>query len=95
MTEEDIRVGKYALATCIYVLKDIKIVGRLRLEPAIYTFYLHVSVYFILTLLISYTRVVRLMLMRMLMRRPKQRLNNNYLKKTNRSENHVMTTSAE
>lgn len=48
MTEEDIRVGKYALATCIYVLKDIKIVGRLRLEPAIYTFYLHVSVYFIL-----------------------------------------------
>lgn len=47
MTEEDIRVGKYALATCIYVLKDIKIVGRLRLEPAIYTFYLHVSVYFI------------------------------------------------
>lgn len=93
MTEEDIRVGKYALATCIYVLKDIKIVGRLRLEPAIYTFYLHVSVYFIP--LISYTRVVQLMLMRMLMRRPKQRLNNIHLKKTNRSENHVMTTSAE
>lgn len=93
MTEEDIRVGKYALAKCIYVLKEIKIVGPSRASNLhvlsackciFHTHSTHILYKGSLTNVNAYVGA-----------KTKSKTKQHSLKKTNRSGNHLMTTSAE